>query len=161
MDVLWSPWRYDYITRTGSAKSSGCVFCDILNSPASDEEKFIIKRAEFNFVILNIYPYGTGHLMVVPFAHIGDLGSADKNTTDEMMDLTKRAQSVLAEVYQPEGYNIGMNLGKAGGAGVADHFHMHVLPRWFGDVNFMTAIGETRTVPEALESTYEKLRKKL
>lgn len=160
MDVLWSPWRYDYITGSGSAKSGGCVFCDILNDSASDEEKFIIKRAEFNFVILNIYPYGTGHLMIVPFAHIRDLGKADKKTTDEMMDLTKRAQAALEEIYQPEGFNLGMNLGKAGGAGVADHFHMHVLPRWFGDVNFMTAIGQTRNVPEALRTTYEKLKLK-
>ena len=161
MDVLWSPWRYDYLTGSGPAESGGCVFCDILNDSASDEEKFIIKRAEFNFVILNIYPYGTGHLMIVPFAHIRDLDKADKNTTDEMMDLTKSAQVALGEIYQPEGFNIGMNLGKAGGAGVADHFHMHVLPRWFGDVNFMTAIGQTRTVPESLKTTYEKLKGKL
>ena len=158
MDVLWSPWRYDYITGSGSAKSGGCVFCDILNNPASDEENFILHRAEFNFVILNIYPYGTGHLMILPFAHLGNLGDADKNTTDEMMDLTKQATRALTEIYQPEGFNLGMNLGKAGGAGVAGHFHMHVLPRWFGDVNFMTAIGQTRAIPESLRTTYDKLK---
>ena len=158
MDVLWSPWRYDYITSTGPAKAGGCVFCDILNSSASDEEKFILKRAEFNFVILNIYPYGTGHVLIVPYAHIADLDKADKQTTDEMMDLMKSSQTALSGVYQPEGFNMGMNLGKSAGAGVAGHYHMHVLPRWSGDVNFMTAIGQTRTVPEALQTTYQKLK---
>jgi ATP adenylyltransferase len=161
MDVLWSPWRYDYITDSGGAKKSGCVFCDILNSSATDEEKYILKKAEFNFVILNIYPYGAGHLLIVPFAHIPDLHQANKQTTDEMMDLMKRAQTALTEVYSPDGFNLGMNLGKSAGAGVAGHFHMHVLPRWSGDVNFMTAIGETRTLPESLPTTYEKLKEKI
>lgn len=156
MDVLWSPWRYDYITAGGD--NGGCVFCDILNGSASDEEKFILKRAEFNFVILNIYPYTSGHLMIVPFAHLESLDQADKATTDEMMDLLKIAQTAVSEVYRPDGINIGMNLGKAAGAGVAGHFHMHALPRWVGDVNFMTAIGQTRTIPETLVTTYEKLR---
>jgi len=158
MDVLWSPWRYDYITGSGGNPDVGCVFCNILNSPASDEEKFILKRAGFNFVILNIYPYGTGHLMIVPFEHIADLDKADKQTTDEMMDLTKQCQSALADVYSPQGFNMGLNIGKAAGAGVASHFHMHVLPRWIGDVNFMTSIGESRTMPESLETTYAKLK---
>lgn len=156
MDVLWSPWRYDYITGGGDT-GGGCVFCDILNGSASDEERFILKRAEFNFVILNIYPYTSGHLMIVPFAHLESLDQADKATTDEMMDLLKIAQTAISEVYRPDGINIGMNLGKAAGAGVVGHFHMHVLPRWVGDVNFMTAIGQTRTIPETLISTYEKL----
>ena len=161
MDVLWSPWRYDYITASGSAKTSGCVFCDILNGSAADEENFILSRAEFNFVILNIYPYGTGHLMILPYQHVADLDQADKKITDELMDLTKRAQTALTEVYRPEGFNIGMNLGKAAGAGVAGHFHMHVLPRWLGDVNFMTSLGQTRTMPESLQTTYEKLKGKI
>lgn len=161
MDVLWSPWRYDYITGSSGAKTSGCVFCDILDNSASDEEKFILKRAEFNFVILNIYPYATGHLLIVPYKHIADLDQADKATTDEMMDLMKRSQTALSEVYSPEGFNLGMNLGKSAGAGVAGHFHMHVLPRWSGDVNFMTAIAETRTMPESLGTTYDKLRGKI
>lgn len=164
MDVLWSPWRYDYITGAESGKNqlaTGCVFCDILNDPASDEEKFILTRAGFNFAILNIYPYGTGHLLIVPYDHIADIDKADKQITDEMMDLTKRAQTALAEVYRPEGFNMGLNLGKAAGAGVADHFHMHVLPRWFADVNFMTSISQTRTMPESLEATYTKLKGKI
>jgi len=161
VDVLWSPWRYDYITGSGPARSSGCVFCEILNGSASDEEKFILKRAGLNFVILNIYPYVSGHLMIVPYEHIADLDRASKDTTDEMMELTKRCQTALRDVYRPDGINLGMNLGKAAGAGVAGHFHMHVLPRWFGDANFMTSIGQTRTIPESLPDTFEKLKGKI
>jgi ATP adenylyltransferase len=161
MDVLWSPWRYDYVssseTKTGAR---GCVFCDILKSPANDEEKFILHRAGHNFVILNIYPYVSGHLMIVPYAHIADLDEAEKPITDEMMDLTKRAQTILREAYAPDGFNLGMNLGKAAGAGVAGHFHLHIMPRWIGDVNFMTAVGQTRTIPEDLQATFEKLKGK-
>ena len=158
MDVLWSPWRYSYIKSDKETDSgSGCVFCDLLNNPASDEDNYILHRAGYNFVILNIYPYIGGHLMVVPFRHLDDLSRASKQETDELMDLTKQAQAILNEVYEPHGINIGMNLGKAAGAGVANHYHMHLLPRWVGDVNFMTAIGETRTIPESLETTYQKL----
>lgn len=161
MDVLWSPWRYDYI-KSGEQKPasnlSGCVFCDILKGSASDEEKFILHRAEHNFVILNIYPYISGHLMIVPYAHIADLDAAEKRVTDEIMDLAKRCQTALRNAYQPHGFNLGMNFGKAAGAGVAEHFHLHFLPRWVGDANFMTAVGETRTIPESLKTTYEKLK---
>ena len=158
MDILWSPWRYDYITGSDSGKSRGCIFCDILNNSASDEDSFILKRAEFNFVILNVYPYTSGHMMIVPYEHIATLDEAGKRTTDEMMDLTKAAQGAISAVYAPDGINLGMNLGKAAGAGVDAHYHMHILPRWVGDVNFMTAIGQTRTIPETLKTTYEKLR---
>lgn len=158
MDVLWSPWRYDYITAAGVSHAGGCVFCDLLNNPASDEEKFILKRAGFNFVILNIYPYASGHLMILPYEHVRTLDRAGKETTDEMMDLIKSAQAAILDVYRPDGINIGMNIGKAAGAGVEGHVHMHVLPRWVGDVNFMTAIGQTRTIPETLTETYAKLK---
>src|SRR5215218_5343083 len=118
MDVLWSPWRYDYIksgdSETGTV-STGCVFCSILQSPASDEEKFILHRAGYNFVILNIYPYVSGHLMIVPFAHLADLDQAEKEITDEMMDLAKLCQSALRQIYKPNGVNLGMNFGKAAG----------------------------------------------
>ncbi len=160
---MWSPWRYDYIKsaeNSSIAETSGCVFCDILKSPASDEEKFILHRAGFNFVILNIYPYISGHLMVVPLAHLADLDKASKEITDELMDLTKKCQSVLREVYEPHGMNVGMNFGRAAGAGVAEHFHLHILPRWVGDANFMTAVSETRTIPESLRTTYDKLKDK-
>jgi ATP adenylyltransferase len=109
---------------------------------------------------LNIYPYISGHVMVVPYEHLSEIDQASKETTDELMDLTKKCQTVLREVYQPNGFNLGMNLGKAAGAGVAGHFHQHILPRWIGDVNFMTSIGETRTIPEDLQTTYDKLKGK-
>jgi ATP adenylyltransferase len=161
VDVLWSPWRYDYITASGSGTDKACVFCSILNNSATDEENFILSRAEFNFVILNIYPYTSGHLMIVPYEHLAEVAQADKRATDEMMDLVKRSHLALAEAYKPDGVNIGMNLGKAAGAGVADHYHMHALPRWVGDVNFMTAIGQTRTLPESLLTTYRRLYGKI
>ena len=159
MDVLWSPWRYDYIKGGKEPDSAAaCVFCEILNNSATDEDKFILHRAEFNFVILNIYPYISGHLMVLPYEHIANLDDAPKKATDELMDLTKKFQSIIRKAYSPHGINIGMNQGRAAGAGVAEHFHMHLLPRWIGDANFMTAIGQTRTIPESLEATYEKLK---
>ncbi len=161
MDVLWSPWRYDYITAAGDTETNGCVFCDILNGSGSDEDKFILKRARFNFVILNIYPYTSGHLMIVPYEHLDSIDRAEKAATDEIMDLLKTAQTAISEVYSPDGINLGMNLGKAAGAGVAGHYHMHILPRWVGDVNFMTAIGQTRTIPETLATTYAKLKGKI
>ncbi len=158
MDVLWSPWRYDYISSSKPDASGGdCVFCEILASPATDEEKFILHRAGHNFVILNIYPYVSGHLMIVPYKHLADLDEAEKSITDEMMDLTKRCQSILRDAYAPNGFNLGMNLGKAAGAGVTGHFHLHIMPRWIGDVNFMTSVGQTRTIPESLQTTFEKL----
>ncbi|HTH51042.1 MAG TPA: HIT domain-containing protein [Pyrinomonadaceae bacterium] len=160
MDVLWSPWRYDYIKGSGG-NPQGCVFCNVLQNSVSDEENFILTRAEFNFVILNIYPYTSGHLMIVPYDHLSMLDDAGKQTTDELMDLTKRAQAAISEVYNCDGVNLGMNLGKAAGAGVDGHLHMHVLPRWVGDANFLTAIGQTRSIPESLETTYQKLKEKI
>jgi ATP adenylyltransferase len=131
-----------------------------LGNSAGDEDNFILHRAEFNFVILNIYPYTAGHLMIVPFAHLDGPDSAEKRSTDEMMDLVNRSIQAIRSVYHPDGVNLGMNLGKAAGAGVAGHYHMHVLPRWVGDANFMTSIGQTRTLPESLTSTFEKLKSK-
>jgi ATP adenylyltransferase len=158
VDLLWSPWRYDYIKADKQTAFGNCVFCDILSSSASDADKFILHRAEHNFVILNIYPYISGHIMVVPFEHFANLDEAAKEITDELMDLTKICQAILRKVYQPQGFNLGINQGKAGGAGVAEHLHQHILPRWVGDANFMTAIGQTRTIPESLQTTYEKLK---
>lgn len=158
MDVLWSPWRYDYITRSGGSPPD-CVFCSITEQTESDADNFVLLRGEYNFIVLNIYPYTTGHLMVVPYEHLDSPGLASKSASDELMDLTTRSERAIREVYSPDGLNIGMNLGKAAGAGVAAHYHMHVLPRWVGDVNFMTAVGQTRTLPETLAATYEKLSK--
>jgi ATP adenylyltransferase len=160
VEVLWSPWRYSYIKadKQIDETSTGCVFCDILSNSATDEENFILHRAEFNFVILNIYPYISGHLMIIPYKHLAGLDQSDKQSTDELMDLSKYCQTMVRKVYQPDGINLGMNFGKAAGAGVAEHYHLHLLPRWVGDANFMTAIGQTRTIPESLQTTYEKLK---
>lgn len=161
METLWSPWRYDYIASSGSdSKSAGCVFCEIQQTPERDESNFVLHRASYNFVVLNIYPYISGHLLIVPFQHVADLDRADKGTTDELMDLTKHCQSALRAVYQPAGFNMGMNQGRGGGAGIADHIHIHLMPRWIGDTNFMTSVGATRVIPEALATTYSKLKEK-
>ena len=161
MDVLWSPWRYDYIKGERPEGSAACVFCSLAKDAARDEENFILRRADHNFVVLNIFPYAAGHLLIVPYQHVAFLDKTDDSITSEMMALTKASQAALAEVYSPEGFNIGMNLGSSAGAGIAEHLHMHVLPRWSGDVNFMTAIGHTRNIPETLSVTYDKLLNKL
>jgi ATP adenylyltransferase len=160
LDRLYTPWRFDYIKGASGEKTGtgdGCVFCTIA-ARDEDENTFILHRAARNFVVLNIYPYTSGHLMIVPFEHTADFAALAKETSDELMDLAKRAQAILEETYRPHGFNLGMNLGRAAGAGVSDHLHLHVLPRWFGDANFMTAVGETRVIPEDLRSTYERLR---
>ena len=157
MDRLWSPWRARYIASGVDSQSDKCVFCHIAREEEHDEENLVLYRGEHAFVVLNLYPYISGHLMVVPYLHIGELDATPKEITDEMMDLTKRAQTALREVYSPAGFNLGMNLGAAAGAGVVDHIHIHLLPRWSGDTNFMTTIGETRVLPEDLRTTYSKL----
>jgi ATP adenylyltransferase len=136
------------------------VFCRIAASPDEDEKNFVLHRAEHAFVVLNLYPYITGHVMIVPYVHASELDVLAREITDEMMDLAKRAQTALRDVYLPSGFNMGMNLGSAAGAGIADHLHIHFLPRWSGDTNFMTTVGESRVIPEALEVTYGKLRQK-
>lgn len=158
MDYLWTPWRYLYVTNTG--KDDRCIFCDAL-ALADDAKSFIVFRGQKNFVILNRFPYTTGHVMVVPFAHVPDLADCDPETLAEMMTISRRVQLALAATYNPEGYNLGMNLGRCAGAGVAGHLHLHVLPRWAADTNFMTVVGETRVQPEDLEVTFEKLRRAL
>ncbi|MBI4853040.1 MAG: HIT domain-containing protein [Acidobacteria bacterium] len=155
MDREWSPWRYQYVT--GAKKEVTCVFCR-LASESSDQENFILHRAKTSYVVLNIYPYMSGHLLIIPFAHLSLLSELPKETSDELMDLTKHCQSILEKEYKPQGFNLGMNLGQAAGAGVAAHLHMHILPRWFGDINFTTTIGETRILPEMLENTYQRLK---
>ena len=162
MQILWSPWRHEYITSSGFEKSlSDCIFCAAQQNPSDDKRNLVIHRAIHNFVILNRYPYISGHLMIAPYAHVGELRAAPKEATDEMMDLVKRCEQALRESYNPEGFNVGMNLGRVAGAGVADHIHMHILPRWGGDTNFMSTVGETRVLPEDLTMTYEKLYGKI
>ncbi len=158
MDYLWTPWRYRYIT--DAAKDDRCIFCDAL-AAGDDAKSFIVHRGKKNFVILNRFPYTTGHVMIVPFAHIAELSGCDAATLAEMMELAASVQVALAAAYSPEGYNLGMNLGRCAGAGVTGHLHLHLLPRWTGDTNFMATVGETRIEPEELSVTYEKLRRAL
>ena len=141
--------------------ADSCIFCKAGKNPADDEKNFVVHRGAYAFVILNLYPYISGHLMIAPYDHLGELHSAPKETTDEMMDLAKRCQAALRAVYHPQGFNIGMNLGRAGGAGIADHIHLHIMPRWTGDTNFISTVGETRVLSEDLPTTYRKLREKL
>jgi ATP adenylyltransferase len=162
LERLWSPWRAKYIASGsgGDSKSGSCVFCEISRDLASDEKNLVVHRGAHNFVVLNLYPYISGHLLIVPYDHIGELDAAAKEITDELMDLTKRSQTVLRDVYKPTGFNVGMNLGASAGAGVVDHIHLHILPRWIGDTNFMTTVAQTRVLPEDLETTHLKLRDK-
>jgi ATP adenylyltransferase len=158
MDYLWTPWRYRYIADT--TKDIGCIFCEAI-AANNDSKTLIVLRAKNAFIILNRYPYTTGHVMVVPYAHVADLSIAEPETLAEMMRLAQQVQAALEKTYHPQGYNLGMNLGRAAGAGVVGHLHLHVLPRWSGDANFMTVVGETRVEPEELSTTYDKLRKAL
>ncbi len=157
MDYLFTPWRYAYIT--GATAPGDCLFCGLLQAK-DDEKSLIVHRAEHCFVMLNAFPYTSGHAMIVPYHHVDQLAKLSQPAAQEMMALTQQLEGVLRELYRPDGVNLGMNIGKAAGAGVAGHIHMHILPRWFGDVNFMSAVGETRVLPEDLPTTYKKLRSK-
>lgn len=154
MDRLWTPWRYAYVSKT--APTGDCVFCDKSRSNA-DRDNFVVYRAARNFVLLNIYPYNNGHLMIAPYEHVATLEEISQETLAELIRLTRAAEIVLRRVYGPKGINLGMNIGECAGAGVAAHIHMHILPRWPGDVSFMTSVGETRVIPEDLPATWEKL----
>jgi ATP adenylyltransferase len=161
MDYIWSPWRYAYITgASGKAESGGCIFCE-KQKETDDKKALIVYRGEHCFVILNAYPYTSGHVMIVPNAHVDELQKLDPAAAEEMMRLTQRMEGVLRELYHPDGINVGMNIGAAAGAGIAGHIHMHALPRWVADANFMSVIGETRVLPEALDVTWERMSKAL
>lgn len=155
MDYLWTPWRYAYIST--AEKTVGCVFCDVAKA-SDDRQTLIVHRGKFCFVILNAFPYTAGHVMIVPYAHLDELRKLPEAAANEMMRLSQRMESVLRELYRPDGINLGMNIGKAAGAGIAGHIHMHVLPRWVADANFMTVIGETRMLPETLEETWNRMK---
>jgi len=157
MDYIWTPWRYRYMAAAG--KDDRCIFCDALTM--GDEKAGIVLRGKLDFVILNAFPYTSGHVMIVPYEHVADLKDCKPETLAEMMRLAQRVERALAAEYKPDGFNLGMNLGRSAGAGVMGHVHLHVLPRWSGDANFMTTVGETRVVPEDLETTYQRLRRAL
>jgi ATP adenylyltransferase len=154
MDYLWTPWRYAYITSAGQA--TGCVFCEA--QKLDDAAAGIVFRGTSCFVILNVFPYTSGHVMIVPYEHLDTISGLPPASAQEMMSLAQRMEAVLRKVYRPEGINMGVNIGKAAGAGVAGHVHMHVLPRWTADANFMSVIGETRILPEDLKTTFARLK---
>ncbi len=159
MDYLWTPWRYAYITTAAKndAGPDACIFCELPKLP--DKDAKIVHRGQHCFVILNSFPYTSGHVMVVPFAHLDELQKLPEGAAQEMMALSQKMEHVLRQVYSPDGINLGMNIGRAAGAGIAGHVHMHVLPRWVGDTNFMTVAGESRVLPEALEETYARIKR--
>jgi len=157
MDYLWTPWRYAYVT--DAERTTTCIFCDAPKQ--TDEKAHIVHRGPHCYIILNTYPYTNGHVMIVPYAHLDELSKLPSAAAEEMIALTQRLESVLRALYHPDGINLGMNIGKAAGAGVAGHIHMHILPRWVADANFASVIGETRVLPEALETTWQRLRSAL
>ena len=160
MDYLWTPWRYAYITTASKNEGKdGCIFCEL--PKLADEEAKIVYRGQHCYIILNSFPYTSGHVMVVPFAHLDELQKLPDAAAQEMIALTQKMESVLRQIYSPDGINLGMNIGRAAGAGVVGHVHMHLLPRWVGDTNFMTVVGESRVLPEALDVTYERIKRAL
>lgn len=158
MDYLWTPWRYAYVTN--AEKTTGCIFCQ-LQAAGDDEKVRIAHRGKHCFIVLNTYPYTPGHVMIVPYQHLDELQKLPVEAAQEMMGLSQQMEGVLRRLYQPDGVNLGMNLGKAAGAGVAGHIHMHVLPRWVADANFLTVVGETRMLPETLEVTWRRIKEAL
>ena len=160
MDYLWTPWRYQYLEQATQGKQPDCIFCEAL-VVNRDEETLIVCRAKKSFVILNRFPYTSGHVLLVPYAHVAELQLCQPSALEEMMELAQKLEGVYHQEYKPDGMNLGMNLGKAAGAGVAGHLHLHMLPRWIGDSNFMTVTGETRVHPEDLRTTFDRLKKAL
>jgi ATP adenylyltransferase len=154
LDRLWTPWRLSYV---GSARPTGCIFCD---KPAEnhDEEHLILGRSAAGFVLLNLYPYNSGHLMVVPYLHTGDFTALPLDVGTELLALTQKAISALTSEYRPQGFNVGLNLGEVAGGSVSAHLHLHVVPRWGGDTNFMPITADTKVLPETLDQTYRRLR---
>jgi ATP adenylyltransferase len=153
LERLWAPWRLEYIT---GEKSDECIFCA---QPALDDDAaLIVHRGERCFVMLNAFPYASGHVMVAPYEHTADLAGLDEATSLELMSLTQDSLRAIRTTYRPDGFNVGANLGTVAGAGVADHVHMHAVPRWEGDTNFMPVLGEVRVLPESLQDTHRKLK---
>lgn len=154
---VWAPWRMKYLEATRNPGASDCFLCEAAAAPQRDRETFVVLRRKHTFAILNLYPYTNGHTMVTPLGHLGQLADISDEAMLELMQLTRDCQAVLTEVMHPDGFNIGINVGRAAGAGLPGHLHIHIVPRWAGDANFMTAVGAVRIIPEALESTHAKL----
>ena len=156
MKPLWAPWRMDFILQNKSSAPAGCIFC-VKPKEQQDRKNYILYRGAHVFVMLNIYPYNNGHLLISPYLHAKDLAQLDRAVQADLMAATQRSVTALAAAASPDGFNIGINLGKAAGAGIEDHLHIHVVPRWAGDTNYMPVLSETRVIPEHLDATYETL----
>jgi ATP adenylyltransferase len=162
MERLWSPWRLAYVT--GEKQSEGCVFCNAAaaaradTAPRAGDDSLVVHAGSSCFVVLNLFPYNNGHLMVAPYRHAGTLSALTTDELHELAALTQRSERALTEAYQPHGLNVGINLGKPAGAGVLDHLHVHLVPRWNGDTNFMTVVGNVRVLPEDLRETVKRLK---
>jgi ATP adenylyltransferase len=154
---IWAPWRLDYVKDASKDFEQECIFC-VKPEQDDDEANLIVHRGELCFVILNLFPYTNGHLMVAPYEHLASLPELGERTVAEMMTLTQRAMTVLEGVYEPHGYNVGFNQGRVAGAGVEHHIHMHVVPRWGGDTNFMPVLADTRVMPQSLSDSYRALK---
>lgn len=155
MEQLWAPWRMQYISKADEVQ--GCIFC-VFPAEENDEERLILHRGKRAFVILNAYPYSNGHLMVTPYRHTADLNDLDDEDMLEMMSLTRWSVNLLKGAFRPDGFNVGINMGRVAGAGIADHVHVHVVPRWSGDTNFMPVLGDVRVIPESLQAVYRALK---
>ncbi|MGB9726007.1 MAG: HIT family protein [Fervidicoccaceae archaeon] len=158
MKVIWAPWRSSYLSSVTSGERAGCIFCEMLNNGKSDRENLIVYRGRKVFVVLNRYPYTSGHFMIVPYRHVPTPEELDEEERMEIMDVVSLSVKALKLSYRPDGINMGINLGRAAGAGVEGHMHIHVVPRWIGDANFMSVVGGVRVISESLETSYEKLR---
>ena len=154
MEYITAPWREEYVKKV--FKMKGCIFCSALKQN-KDKPFFVLHRGEFNFILLNKFPYTPGHLMIAPYEHLDSLELSEKKSTEELMELLKKTLKILRKVYNPQGFNTGMNIGHSAGAGVADHYHLHIIPRWIGDSNFMPLVGKTKVVLEDLHATYDRL----
>ena len=186
MDRLWTPWRYNYVSgakvegRKGvpagldawPGRDTGCVFCNLIgavdwgaangwSAEAADKAGHVVARLPSGFICLNAFPYSSGHVLIVPLRHVASLAELPGHEAHDLMSAAQRVETALRTVYRPDGINMGLNLGEAAGAGVADHMHLHALPRWFGDTNFLTVVGETRILPEALDVTWARVREAL
>lgn len=156
MQTIWAPWRLKYIQSVG--KEEGCFFCHHIRSK-NDKKNFVLFRAKHTFCLLNLFPYSNGHLMVAPYKHTGSLENLTERELADILISTRKAKRILKHALKAEGFNIGMNIGRVAGAGVDHHVHLHIVPRWHGDTNFMPIIAETKVIPEAIEKTYEKLKR--
>jgi ATP adenylyltransferase len=155
MEILWAPWRMQFIEDLRKEKG-GCIFCE-MTTPGDDRERLVLFRGKVSYVLMNRYPYNNGHLLIVPYRHLPSLKDLDAEEYQEIMELTSRSVDIMTDAMNAEGFNCGINLGRAAGAGITEHVHMHVVPRWVGDSNFLPILSGTRSMPEYLTQTYDRL----